>query len=320
LAPALLAVPLVSLAQLKEKVWRVGVLGAGGRPVSADMENWGGLVQGLRELGYVEGTNLVIEWRFAEGAYDRVPVFAAELVHVPVDVIVADGSPATRAAQDATRTIPIVFPACADPVADGLVKSLAHPGGNTTGISLLLGDTLAKQMEMLVSIVSGLSLIAVLYNRSNPTSQMLLKRIQDEAARSKLRVLPVGARSEPEIESAFSMMTREHVGAFLWIRDPFFNSRPRQIANLALRHGLPSLGGSRTFPEAGGLMAYAQNGRESLHRAATYIDKIFRGANPGDLPVEQPTKLELVINRKTARALGLTIPPELLIQADKVIE
>jgi putative tryptophan/tyrosine transport system substrate-binding protein len=320
LGTALLTAPFRSLAEQKEKVWVVGVLAPGRRPASSDMDVFGGLVQGLRELGYVEGWNLKIEWRFAEGQYERLPDLAAELVGIPVDIIVADGAAGTVAAQKATKTIPIVFSAVVDVVGIGIVKSLARPGGNTTGNSLQLSDTADKQMELLKSLVPGLSRLAVLYNPANTASIQILKRMQEESASFKVTLLPLSAKADLDIVNAFSEMTRKHAGAFIWIRDSFLNSQRQQIADLALKHRLPGLGGSRTFVEVGGLVTYAQNGRETTRHAATYVDKILKGANPGDLPVEQPTKLELVINRKTAKALGLTIPAEMLLLADKVIE
>jgi putative tryptophan/tyrosine transport system substrate-binding protein len=312
--------PLLALEQKDGKVWRVGFLGGGLRPTSPGMDVFGGLLQGLREQGYVEGKTFEMEWRFAGGRYESLPNLAAELTRIPVDVMVADGAAATHAAQSATRTIPIVFTGVVDPVGDGLVPSLARPGGNTTGSSLFLTDTVGKQMELLVSIVPGLSRLGVLFNPGNSAAKPVLKRVEEESVRFKLAILRVAAQTETEVRSAIPVMASQNAGALLWIRDSFLNSQRRLIAELALTHRMPTMGGSRNFVEAGGLMTYSQNGWESTRRAATYVSKIFKGANPGDLPVEQPTKLELVINRKTANALGLKIPPELLVLAESVIE
>jgi putative ABC transport system substrate-binding protein len=261
-----------------------------------------------------------MEWRFADGNYERLPALAADLVKLNVDVIVTDGTPGALAAQKATRTIPIVFAAAGDLLGNGLVKSLARPGSNTTGLSLLLSDTGAKQMEMLMTMLPRLSRLAVVWNPANPNSLPHLKILQAAGAVSKMEIIPVEARTLQELESAFLFMSEERAGAFIWIVDSFLIQEQRQIAQMAVKRRLASIGGLREYAEAGGLMSYGQNRVDNYRRVATYVDKIFKGANPGDLPVEQPTKLELVINRKTAKALGLTIPPELLLLADRVIE
>jgi putative tryptophan/tyrosine transport system substrate-binding protein len=321
LVAALLIVPLVSLAQEPGKVWRVGFLGASHcRPASLDSELLGELPRGLRDLGYVEGKNLVIEWRCADADYERLPELAAELVRLKVDVIVTDATPATIAAQKATRTLPIVFASVGDPVNSGLVKTLARPGGNTTGLSVLSHDTAVKQMEMLVGIIPGLSRVAVLWNPANPSSLQLLKSVQAAGALRKILILSFEAKTSKQIEDVFSVVGSERPGALVVAQDAFLFQQRRQIAELTARFRLPSMGGHLGFAEAGGLMSYGPNRAYNYRRVATYVDKIFKGANPGNLPVEQPTQFELVINRKTAKALGLAIPAELLMLANRVIE
>jgi ABC-type uncharacterized transport system substrate-binding protein len=320
LGVSVLATSLVSFAQQQGKIWRIGFLSQRPRPASLDSDIFGAFRRGMRELGYVEGKNLVIEWRWAEGKYDRLPELAAELVQMKVDVIVAAGAQDISAAQKATSTIPIVMATAPDPVGSGFVKTLARPGGNITGLSNLSAEVSPKHLEMLLSMVPKLSRVAVLVNPANPAHAMVLKSVQSAAQRTSAKILPVEARTAPEIEKAFSAMAREKAGAVIVARDGFFIQQVRQIAELAAKNRLPSISGYRNYAEAGGLMSYGQNPAESFRRAATYVDKILKGAKPGDLPVEQPTKFELLINRKTAKALGLTIPQSLLISADRVIE
>jgi putative ABC transport system substrate-binding protein len=312
--------PLPSLAQPATKVWRVGFLAS--RHVDfVDSDNfYGPFRQGMRELGYIEGKNLVIEWRSAEGNNERLPGLATELVNLKVDVIVAANTPATSAAQKATTTIPIVMGSISDPVGSGFVKSLSHPGGNITGLSNLSRELGPKQLEILLSMVPKLSRLAVLVNPDNSATISTLKSVQAAAQKTGVKVLSVEARTPQEVENAFSTATKERAGAVIVVGDAFFNQQRRQIAELAAKHRLPSIFGVRESVEAGGLMSYGQNRADLYGRAATYVDKIFKGAKPGDLPVEQPTKFEMVINGKTAKALGLTIPQSLLISADKVLE
>jgi len=315
-----LTAPLHSFAQQQGKVWRVGFLSARSRPVSLDSDEYGGFPQGMRELGYVEGKNLLIEWRYAEGKYERLPGLLAELVRLKVDAIVAPGSPVISAAQKVTTTVPIVVVNAQDPVGSGLIKSLAHPGGNITGLSSLAVDISPKHLEMLLGMVPKLTHVAVLVNFDNPSHPVTLKNVQAAAQKANVKVLPVEARTAPEIEKAFSAMAREKAGAVIVARDALFLQQARQIAELAAKHRLPTISGIREHIEAGGLMTYGPNSTDSFRRAATYVDKIIKGEKPANLPVEQPTKFELVINRKTANALGLTIPQSLLIMADRVIE
>jgi putative ABC transport system substrate-binding protein len=320
LGASALTAPLSSFAQQQGKVWRVGFLSQRGRPDSLDSENPGAFRRGMRERGYVEGKNLVIEWRFAEDKIERLPSLAAELVQLKVDVIVTAGTPAIRAAQKATTTIPIVMGNAGDPVGSGFIASLARPGGNITGLSNVAVDISPKLLEMLLSMAPKLSRVALLVNPDNSANVTTVKNVQVAAQRVGAKVLPVQARTPQEIENAFSTMTREHAGAVIVPGDTLFNTYQRKIAELAAKNRLLSISGYWQYAEAGGLMNYAQNMPDQLRRAATYVDKILKGAKPGDLPVEQPMKLELVINRKTAKALGLTIPQALLISADRVIE
>ena len=278
------------------------------------------LKQGLQELGYVEGKNLTLQLRFADGKFELVPGFATELANLKVDVIVSGGTVTTIALQKATSTIPVVMANTLDPVGNGLVKTLARPGGNITGLSSLGGDVGGKHLEMLLSVAPKLSRVAVLLNPGNPSHPLLLESIQSAALKTSTKILPLEARTAPEIETAFSAMTQGKAGAVIVARDGFYINQARQITELALKNRLPSISERANYAEAGGLIGYGASQGEQFRRAATYVDKILKGAKPADLPVEQPAKFELVINRKTAKALGLTIPQRLLISADKVIE
>jgi putative ABC transport system substrate-binding protein len=275
----------------------------------------------MGERGYVEGKNLIIEWRFADGEYERLPALAAELVRLKVDVIVASTSPAIRAAQKATTTIPIVFPTTGDPVGSGFVASLARPGGNITGLSNVNLDISAKLLELLMTMVPRLSRVAVLGNPGSSTYAAILKSIQAAALKIVgVRVFSVEARTREEIERGFVLMTQERADGVIVAADPFLILQARQIALLAVQHRLPSITQPPVYAEAGGLMSYGQSIADSHRYAAAYVDKILKGAKPADLPVEQATKFMLVVNMKTAKALGLTIPPSLLLRADRVIE
>ena len=298
---------------------RIGFLGSS--LAKGDASELAALRAGLRELGYVEGKNLAIETRLAEGKYDRFPDLAAELVRLKVEVIVTQGPQATSAAQQATATIPIVMANSDDPVASNFVKSLAHPGGNITGLSNLSGEIGAKHLEMLLGMVPKLSRVAVLLNPANASSgAIVLKSVQSVAGSRGVKVLPIEARSAAEIETAFARMRHEKAGAVILVQDAVFQQRRTLIAELAVKHRLPTIFRNRQFAEAGGLISYGPTAEENFRRAATYVGKILRGAKPGDIPVEQPTNFRLVINGRTAKTLGLIIPQSLLIGADNVIE
>jgi putative ABC transport system substrate-binding protein len=320
LGASALATPLASFAQQQGKIWRVGFLSFRGRPDSLDADPLGGFPRGMRELGYIEGKNLEIQWRYAEGKSERLPGLAAELVQLKVDVIVTVGTPDTSAAQKVTTTIPIVMANVADPVGSGFVASLARPGGNITGLANFFSEHTVKHLEMLLSMVPKLSRVAVMGTPANPAHATVLKNVEAAAHRAGVKILPVEASTPQEIENAFSKLMREKAGAVIVASGALFTQQLRQIAELAAKHRLPSIMLLREYAEAGGLMSYGDNRADSFRRAATYVDKILKGAKPGDLPVEQPTKFELFINGKTAKALGLKIPQSLLIMADKVIE
>ncbi len=316
---ALGAAPLSSNAQQQGKVWRVGFLTQRRRPDSIDADFIGAFPRGMRELGYVEGRNLVIEWRFDDKA-ERLPDLAAELVQLNVDVIVSGSSQAISAFQKATTTIPIVMATSGDPIGAGFVKSLARPGGNITGLSNLTSDIGIKQLELLLSMEPRLSRVAVLVNPVNPALATFLRNVQSAAQTGSVTVLPVEARTAQEIENAFPTMIQGNARAVIVATDALFVQNYRKIAELAAKYRLPSVSQVREYAEAGGLMSYGPNLAEQFRRAATYVDKIFKGAKPADLPVEQSTKFEFLINGKTAKALGLTIPSELLLRADRVIQ
>lgn len=314
LALGILGAPLVSDAQHPTRVPRIGVLW----PVSDD-PTLDAFRQGLRDLGYVEGQNVVIEYRYARGKDELLPDLVAELVRLNVDVILTWGVVAARVAKRATTTIPIVNGSMSDPVRVGLAQSLARPGGNLTGLTSISRELSGKRLELIKEVVPALSRVAVL-STPNPTALLGLRETE-VAARSlgvPLQVLTV--RGPDEFDAAFEAMARERAGALIVLPDLLFLQHLRRLLDLAARHQLPTMHWGRDFVDAGGLMSYASSQRDQFRRAAVYVDKILKGAKPGDLPIEQPTKFELAINLKTAKSLGLTIPPSVLIRADKVIE
>ena len=320
LAGGLLAAPLAAEAQPREKVPRVAYLTPWSDSDPGRQRGLEAFRQGLRELGYVEGRNISIESRSAEGKDDRLPALAADLVRSKVDVIVTLGGAATQAAQQATRTIPIVMSLVNDPVGSGLVASLARPGGNVTGLTVISPDLLGKRLELLKEVVPKVSRVALLRNPDNPADAAMLREVEAAARALGVRLQTLEARNHQEIERAFAAMIRERAGALLILPDGIFLTQRRQIAELAAKGRLPSIMGTSDYPAAGGLMAYGANYRDLVRRAATFVDKILKGAKPADLPVEQPTTFELIINLKTAKALGLTISQSLLGRADQVIQ
>ena len=311
-----LAAPFASFAQQQPKVWRIGLLA----PDSSSTGIYAGLQQGMRGLGYLEGKNFSIEGRFAEGIYDRLPGLAADLVRSRVDIIVAGSTLSVQAARQATSTIPIVMAAVPDPVGEGFVARLARPGGNITGLSNIVTEVSAKHLELLRGVIPKLSRVAVLVNPHNPSDSLILEQIQGAAYSAGLKVLAVEASTAPQIEAAFVLMSRARSEALIVAADAYFDMQRDQIAGLAIKNRVPAISSSREMTQAGGLMSYGQNLAEHCRRAATYVDKILKGAKPANLPVEQPTVLELIINRKTAKALGVTIPRELELRADRVVE
>ena len=320
LTGGLLAAPLAAEAQPAAKVARIGFLATS---LAANPHLTDAFGQGLRDLGYVEGRTVVIEYRDAEGNLERLPALAAELVALKVDVIVSPNTPAALAAKQATRTLPIVFVGVGEPVASGLVSSLARPGGNVTGLSVVSPELVGKWLELLTQAVPEVSRVAVLRQpgaMDERTEKDMLKGAEVAARALGVRLQFVEARSSADLERAFSDMIRERAGALTVRPAPMFVSERRRLVDLAAKNRLPAVYPWREFVDAGGLMAYGPNLADLYRRAAPYVDKILRGAKPGDLPVEQPTKFELAINLKTAKALGLTIPPSLLQRADQVIE
>ena len=319
LGASALTAPFGSFAQQQTgKIMRIGSLSP--LSASAGAHNLEALRRGLRDLGWVEGRNIAIENRYAEGKYDRLPELAAELVRLKVDVIVTGSTPGALAAKNATTTIPIVMVTPGDPVASGLISSLAHPGGNLTGVTSLGRELSAKRLALLKEVVPRVTRVAVLTNPDNPETGPLVKSLE-MAARSlgvQLRVLEV--RGPTDFEKAFATITTERAGAIMVMTDILFHTHQRRIVELASKSRLPVMHGFREDVDAGGLMFYGATLADMNHRAATYVDKILKGAKPADLPVEQPTKFELIINMKTAKALGIAIPQSILLRADKVIE
>jgi ABC-type uncharacterized transport system substrate-binding protein len=314
-----LASPL-SRAQQANKVWRIGILSVRSRPVSFAGDYYDAFLKGLRELGYVEGKNIIIEWRFADGKYERLPDLAADLVALKVDVLAVVNTAVIRAARQATGTIPIVMLTSSDPVGSGFVASLARPGGHITGLSNVIGDIAPKYVELLTLVVPKLSRVGVLLNPANTQHRPIFNNIQSAAAKAGIKAFPVEAETPRKVESAFAAMVQQRAGAMIVAIDSRFTDYLSQIVGLAARNRMPGMFPDRGYVEAGGLMSYGQDFADSYRRAAAYVDKIFKGAKPAELPVEQSSKFELVINRKTASALGLAIPQELLLRADRVIE
>jgi putative tryptophan/tyrosine transport system substrate-binding protein len=304
-------------AQQPATVARIGFLGLS--PASAAAMRVGALRAGLRDLGYVEGKNIVIEFRWAERV-DQLPEFAAELVRMNVDVIFGQSSTMIGAALQATKTIPIVFAVHADPVGIGHVASLARPGGNVTGLSMLLTELCTKELEILKEAVPQATRFGVLWNPSTPSHQPALKAIEAASENLGVQLNMVPVQAAEDFDVAFATMARGRVDGLLVVASPLGNSQRALLAELALKHGLPGIFGDKQNVESGGLMSYAADLLDLFRRAALYIDKILKGAKPADLPVEQASKYQFVINLKTAKALGLTIPPMLLALADEVIE
>jgi putative ABC transport system substrate-binding protein len=310
------AVPAQQLAKLP----RVGVLRPG-NPPPGDFGQREAFERGLRDLGWTPGTSILIEYRYGEGKAERLPALATELVRLPVDVIVASAPHGVRAAQQATRTIPIVMSTLPDPVREGFVASLARPGGNTTGLTLDAEELAGKQVELLAEAVPNLTRIAVVRNPTSPGWDVARDQIAATARALKLEVKDFPVRRPQDIGPAFVAMSQAGVGAILVRRDVLIvEPHQAEVIALAARQRLPAMYSFRQFPEAGGLMSYSVNVNALHRRAATFVDKILKGARPADLPVEQPTQFELVINLRTAKALGLSIPQALLLRADQVVE
>jgi len=302
-------------AQQAKTVPRIGVLNATNAPFQREA-----LLQGLREFGYAEGKNIIIEYRSADGQIDRLPALAANLVRLKVDIIVAVNTPAAEAAKRATTTIPIVMAGGSDPVATGLVASFARPGGNITGLTIMNAETAGKRLELLKETRSSISSVAVLWNGNNPGTILVFKQTQLAAQQLGLQLQSLEVKSFNDLENAFKAATSGGANALVLLASTPITPHLKQIADFATNNRLPSIYDRRDFPEAGGLMSYGSNPADTYRRTAIYVDKILKGAKPADLPVERPTKLELVVNLKTAKQIGLTIPPNVLARADRVIK
>jgi len=312
-----LGLPVAVEAQQGGKVPRIGFLFYGSPGPSPELDAFR---QGLRELGCIEGQNIAIEVRFASGRVERLPELAAELVRLKPDVIVTPGTPASVAAKQATSTIPIVFAGVADAVGAGLVANFARPGGNITGLTGISAELGGKRLELLKEVAPKASRVAVLYNPADRSNVLVLKELQESAPALRLTLQPLGVRGPGEFEGAFVAMSRKRAHALFGAAGILTTEHRKAIVDLAAKSRIPAMWGERQFVVAGGLMSYAVNFYDQVRRAATYVDKILKGAKPADLPVEQPTTFELVINLKTAKALGLTIPQSVLIRADEVIK
>jgi putative ABC transport system substrate-binding protein len=313
----LLALTFPAEAQRSEKVPRIGFLSPVASEPAPRIEAFR---QGLRERGYIEGQNIVIEYRFAEGKPDRLPILATELARLKVDVIVVVSTTGAQAAKDATKVIPVVMATSGDPVGSGLVSSLARPGGNITGLTLVSPELSGKRLELLKEAFAKISKVAVLLNPGNTASLVALKETEAAAEALRLRLQSFQIKGLNDLESAFSVMAKERTDALIALSDPLITFHRKRIVELTVKHRLPAMYASREVAEAGGLMSYGPHIPDLYWRAAYYVDKILKGAKPADLPVEQPTKFELVINLKTAKQIGLAIPPNVLARADKVIK
>jgi putative ABC transport system substrate-binding protein len=318
-AVSLLAATLAANAQPASKVRRIGYLSSGSAAASKYVID--AFRQRLAELGWIDGENVVIEYRFAEGRHDRLPEFAAQLVQLKVDVIAAGPTPPAVAAKNATRNIPIVMTAVGDPVRLGLVASLARPGGNVTGVAFDVGlEVFAKGLELFREAIPKLRRVAVLSNPTNPAQPVAIQDVTAAARSLGLQLHLMEAASPDVFDATFAAMAKDRVDGVVILTEPMFLVNRARLAALAMQHRLPSMYAVRESVEAGGLMSYGPSLADSYRRAAVFVDKILRGAKPSDLPVEQPTRFELVISQKTAKALGVTIPRSLLLRADQVIE
>ncbi len=315
-----LTAPLASFAQ-QQKVWRIGFLAARSRPTASNPDiYYDAFTQEMRSLGYIDGKNLVIEWRFADGKYERLPALAAELVHLNVDVIVTHGTPGVQAAKRATTTIPIVMAAVGDAIAAGLVTSLAHPGGNVTGLSFFQQELLSKRVELLKEAMPRADKVGYLMNVGNASAMGPTLRAMESAAKSlKIELEQFAVRGPNDFEIAFSAMAKKGVDGLVISEESMMLANAKAIADLAAKHRLPAVGG-REFAEAGGVIGYGMKLTELYRRGAQIVDRLLKGAKPGDIPVEQPRVFEVVINMKAAKALGIKIPQIVLVRADNVIE
>ena len=313
----ILFAPVCLVHAQKATIPRIGVLYLGAPPPNPILD---GFMQGLRELGYIDGKNIIIEYRFAEGKEDRLPELATELVRLKVDAIFTAGTPSIFALKQATKTIPIVFFSTSDPIGTGVVASLAHPGGNITGVSALASDLWPKRLELLKEISPKLSRVAMLWNKGNAGMAIEAKATQEAAGPLGVALQDRGIKELNELDGVFAVLTKDRPDAFLALMDPVLNSQRTRILDFLAKNRLPAIFQSTDWVEAGGLISYGPSYPELFHRIAVQMDKVLKGAKPADIPVEQPTKFELVINLNTAKEIGLTIPPNVLVRADKVIK
>jgi len=309
---------LATQAQQTGNVYRIGFLGNSTAALEANLV--GPFREGLRDLGYVEGRNVLIEYRWAEGKYDRFPALIGELLALKVAVIVTAGTPATLAVKKATTSVPLVMTAVGDPVGTGIVPSLSHPGGNITGLTAISTEMDAKRLELLREVVPSVSYIALLWNAGSPLQVLAEKQVQAAAQVLRMRVLSLGVKTEEEIKSALAVMARERPDALLVLADRLLLHHRVLIMEFATRHRLPGVHAYRELVEAGGLMSFGPSYADMHKRAAYFVDRILKGAKPGDLPVERPRTFELVINLKVAKALGLTIPQSVLLRGTEIIQ
>ena len=317
LSLGILVAPLLTHAQQKGKMYRIGFLGNSTAALEANLV--GPFREGLRDLGYEEGQNVVIEYRWAEGKYERLPTLIAELIARKVDVIVTAGTPGTQAVKKATTSVPLVMVAVGDPVGTGIVASLNRPGGNITGLTSISPELEGKRLELLREVIPKLSHVAILWNPVNAYHVIEMKEAQSAASTLRMRVLSLAVGTPEELDGAFAAIDRERVGALLVLADRMFLHHRTRIMNFAAQHRLPGVYAYRELVEAGGLMSFGPSYAGMHRRAATYVDKILKGAKSADLPVERPMKFELVVNLKAAKQIGLTIPPNVLARADRVI-
>ena len=315
-----LSAPLAAEAQQAGRVWRIGFLGVTSGPVPGSDPSLNAFLRRLRDLGYIEGKNIALEFRYSEGRTERYPVLAAELVNLKVDVLVAESTPAAIAAKQASSTVPIVMVSVGDPVGAKLIDSLARPGGNITGLSLLAPELAAKRLDLLKQTLPKISRVAVLWNSANEGMRLRFRETQIAAPVLGVTLQSVTVQSPDDFNTVFAAMTRDRPESLLVLADTVTVANSRRTVEFATRNRVPAIYEWRGFVDAGGLMSYGVDFSEHFRRAAYFVDKILKGAKPGDLPVEQPSKFELVINLKTAKALGLTIPQSILVRADDVIQ
>ena len=310
--------PLVARAQQSAKVPRVGFMGNSTEALETNLVS--PFRERLRELGYEDGRNIAVEYRWAEGKYERFPALVAELLAAKVDVIVTAGTPASLAVKKATTTVPVVMVAVGDPIETGLVPSLARPSGNLTGLSSIAPDLEGKRLELLREVVPKLALVGVFFNPANPFHTVSMRNASKAAEALGIKLLPLAVRASQDLDGAFAVILKEKPDALLILADRVYLHERKRITDFSLRHRLPNANAHKEMVEAGGLMSYGPSYEDMHRRAADYVDKILKGAKPGDLPIQQPTKFDLKINLKTAKALGIAVPPTLLARADEVVE